>query len=231
MSKKSISANLTHQEMTLGFGYLLFQLVLLPSLLTAVNGILDHKLSAAELNFTFFLLNFLVVTILFHRFLSVSFRQLVQHPAASVEAAVLGIVAYYACTFAMTWLIRRLDPGFSNANDSSMAALAKGSWYMMALGTVILVPPVEECFYRGLIFRSIYPYSRVGAYLISMAVFALIHVAGYVGGLSPLRLTLSFLQYLPAGLCLAWSCEKGETIFVPILIHALINAHSIQALR
>lgn len=231
MSKKSISVNLSQQEKALGLGYLLFQLILLPSLLTAINGIMEHKLSATELNFSFFLLNFLAVMTIFHRFLGASFRQLTQHPIAGLEAVILGTVAYYACTYLTLWLIHKLDPGFSNANDASITAMAKGSWYLMAVGTVILVPPVEECFYRGLVFRGVYSYSKAGAYLLSMAVFSVIHVAGYWGRLSPLGLALSFLQYLPAGLCLAWSYEKGETIFVPILIHALINAQTIQALR
>ena len=39
------------------------------------------------------------------------------------------------------------------------------------------------------------------------------------------------LQYLPAGLCLAWSCIRGQTIFAPIVIHALVNAVGIYRLR
>ena len=38
---------------------------------------------------------------------------------------------------------------------------------------------------------------------------------------------MAFLQYLPAGLCLAWAYTKADTIFAPILIHAAVNAVSI----
>ena len=42
---------------------------------------------------------------------------------------------------------------------------------------------------------------------------------------------MAFLQYLPAGLCLAWAYTKADTIFAPILIHAIINAVSIGLVK
>ena len=44
-------------------------------------------------------------------------------------------------------------------------------------------------------------------------------------------MTLAFLQYLPAGLCLAWCYVKSGSICGPILMHALINLYSINQLR
>ena len=64
-----------------------------------------------------------------------------------------------------------------------------------------------------------------------MLAFALIHIAGFLGSYSVLDVLLCMLQYLPAGLCLAWSCIRGETIFAPIVIHALVNAVGIYRLR
>ena len=144
---------------------------------------------------------------------------------------VLGLAAYYACNWAVTWIIRQLAPSFSNYNDASIAAMSRGSYYLMLVGTVILVPPVEECLYRGLIFRNLYGKSRWAAYLVSILAFALIHILGYVGQYSPLALLMAVLQYLPAGLCLAWAYTKADTIFAPIVIHAAINFISIHGLR
>ena len=56
-----------------------------------------------------------------------------------------------------------------------------------------------------------------------MLVFAIIHILGYIGKYSLLELLLAVLQYLPAGLCLAWSYTKADTIFAPVIIHAVIN--------
>ena len=88
---------------------------------------------------------------------------------------------------------------------------------------VILVPLVEEVLYRGLIFRNLYRSSQVAAYLVSMAAFAAIHVLAYIGSESVTTLVLCFLQYLPAGLCLAYAYRKSDTILAPILMHIAIN--------
>ena len=101
----------------------------------------------------------------------------------------------------------------------------------MIISTVILVPPVEECLFRGVIFRNLYGKSRLTAYIVSILAFAVIHIIGYIGKYSAIELVMAFLQYLPAGLCLAWAYTKADTIFAPIVIHALVNAVSIGLLR
>ena len=59
--KRTLSAQPSQKETMCGFGYLAFQLLLLPSLLSWGNGQRSHPLSDAELNFTFYLLNFLAI--------------------------------------------------------------------------------------------------------------------------------------------------------------------------
>ncbi|HCP70616.1 MAG TPA: hypothetical protein DIT87_00905, partial [Clostridiales bacterium] len=54
---------------------------------------------------------------------------------------------------------------------------------------------------------------------------------GYIGKYSPLELVMAVLQYLPAGLSLAWAYTKSDTIFAPIIIHACINLVAIGGLR
>ena len=97
---------------------------------------------------------------------------------------------------------------------------------LTAISTIFLAPLSEECLFRGLMFGQTLKKSRLGAYALSAACFALIHVMGYLGTYTPLQLVLSLVQYLPAGLVLAWSYEKAGTIAVPILIHMIINAIS-----
>ena len=130
----------------------------------------------------------------------------------------------------MEQIISWLAPGFSNANDASITTLLRGNSFLMTLGTVVLVPPVEECMYRGLIFRKLYGFNKWAAYAISIAAFALVHILGFLGSYSPLELCLAVLQYLPAGVCLAWAYVRGGTIFAPIFIHAIVNAVGIYRL-
>ena len=124
-----------------------------------------------------------------------------------------------------------LLPGFSNINDAAITELARTNYALMLIGVVFLVPLTEEMLYRGLIFRNLWQSSKVAAYLLSMAAFAAVHVLGYIGSEDIATLLICFLQYLPAGLCLAWTYTKADNIFAPILVHAIVNAIAIGALR
>ena len=156
----SIGSYLSSQETISGFCYLAFQLIFLPSVLHAVNGMLSHPLNSAELNFVYYLVNFMAMLLIFHDFLGSSARQVGQHPAYFCQAVILGFVAYYACFHVTDYLVSLLVPGFSNYNDEAIFAMSRGNHFLMFVGTVILVPPAEECFYRGLIFRNLYGKSR-----------------------------------------------------------------------
>ena len=226
-----MKTNLTKQETVLGWIYLIFQLLLLPSILYSLNSLLRLNFSKAELNFVFFLTNFLAVLWIFHGFLSRCAQQVKQHPAYFIQAVVLGTAAYYACSHAVEQVIALLVPGFANANDASLVTQFSGNSFLLTLGTVVLVPPVEECLYRGLFFRRLYSRSPALSYVVSILGFAAIHILGFLDTYSPLELCMAVLQYVPAGLCLAWAYTKADTIFAPIAIHAIVNAVSIGSLR
>lgn len=228
---RSLSTRQSEQEIICGWVYFILQLTVLPSCLIWLNAEAGYPLKETELNFTFFAVNFAAVVWIFRRFLGSSFRQVRVHPAYFCQAVILGLAAYLACSKGMNWLLARIAPGFSNANDTSIAALIRGNFTLTVIGTVFLVPPVEECFYRGLIFRPLYGKSPWAAYLVSMAAFSLAHIVGYLGNYSLWEMVVCFLQYLPAGLCLAWSYTKSDTIFAPIVIHALVNAWAIWQMR
>ena len=227
----SIGTHLSSRETASGFFSLAFQLLLLPGLLAFVNQNLPSPLSMAEVNFLFYLINFIAVLLIFRRFLGNALDHMFQHPIFTLEAVILGFVFYYLCNYATIWFMELFFPSFSNYNDEAIAAMSSGNYFLMFIGTVILVPPAEECFYRGLIFRNLYGKSKWAAYIVSILAFAIIHIIGYIGRYSALELLLAVMQYLPAGLCLAWAYTRADTIFAPILIHAAINFIGINALR
>ncbi len=227
----ALGSGLSHGETAGGLVYFVFQLLFLPPLLLWVNQQLAVPVTDAELNFIYYLTNFIAVVLIFHSFLGRSMAQVWQHPAYFCQAVILGLAAYYACSWAVEQLALRLVPAYTNWNDASIAEMSHGSFFLTAVGTVILVPTVEECFYRGLIFRTLYGKSRWAAYLVSMLAFTAVHIMGYLGQYSAVELMIALAQYLPAGLCLAWSYTKADTIFAPILIHTIINFTAIQTLR
>ena len=227
----SFSGNLTSRETVGGFCYMVFQFLFLGEVLAWINGQLQNPLSLAELNFVFYLVNFIAILLIFHDFLGRALKQAAHHPAILCQAVILGLAAYYSLSRVTDLAISRLVPSFSNYNDRAITDMVSGNFFLMAVGTVVLVPPVEECLFRGLIFRNLYGKSHWAAYIVSIAAFAIIHILGYIGIYRPLELLMAFLQYLPAGVCLAWAYTKADTIFAPILIHAIVNAVSIGLVR
>lgn len=232
MSKPSIpTPPPRHDETLVGWFCYAFQMLVLPSLLTSLNGLLKTPFSMAEVNFTYFLLNALLSLWVYHRFLSANWKPVKNHPILFSQAVILGLVAYWVSFAAVNLVLHRLDPTFVNQNDASISAMKKGSFYLMLLGTGFLAPIAEECFYRGLLFRSLWKVSPVGAYLVSATAFSAVHLLGFLGAYSPLHLVLAFLQYLPAGVWLGWCYTKSGTIFGPLAMHTLINLYSLNVLR
>ena len=230
-NSRSLSAKPNSRETMGGFVYLAFQYFFLPTVLAFINSHLAEPLREVELNFLFYLINFIAILLIFHDYLGRGLNQVTQHPIVFLESVILGFVFYYGCNWLTTKLIGLLVPGFSNYNDAAIVELLHGNGFLMLIGTVILVPPVEECLFRGLIFRNLYGKSRWAAYIVSVLAFAVIHILGYIGQYSAVELLMAFLQYLPAGLCLAWAYIRSDTVFAPIVIHAAINFVSIHALR
>ena len=230
MKNRATSPCPSGQESITGACYLAFQMLLLPSVLYWINGQISAPLSDPELNFLYYLVNFIAVLVIFHDFLARSLHQLLHHPIDALQAAILGFVAYYVCYYAIDWLVSILIPGYTNYNDESIAALSRGNYFLTLIGTVILVPLAEECFFRGLIFRNLYKKSHWAAYCISIAAFACIHILGYIGQYAVKELLIAIVQYVPAGLWLAWSYIKGESIFVPVIIHSAVNFITIRGI-
>jgi len=228
---KLLYISMSRQEKILGWLYMAFSLLILPALLNWVNTQLADPVNESTLNFVFYLTNFLFIISIFHRFLRASLVAAWRDIWNFIQAVILGYVAYLAATKAMDFVMSYLMPGFSNINDAAIAELARTNYVLMLIGVVFLVPLGEEMLYRGLIFRNLWQDSKVAAYLVSMVAFAAIHVLGYIGSEDIARLVLCFIQYLPAGLCLAWTYTKADNIFAPIVVHAIVNAVAIGALR
>lgn len=224
-----ISMNST--EKVLGWLYMAFSLLALPTVLSWLNGKLAAPMNKGTLNFVYYLTNFVFIVGIFHRFLRDSLISAWRDIWNFIQAVILGYVAYLAASKAMDFLMSHLLPGFFNINDAAISAMAKTNYTLMVIGVVFLVPPVEEVLYRGLIFRNLWQKSKAAAYLLSMAAFAAIHVLGYIGGADITQLLLCFLQYLPAGACLAWTYSKADNILAPTVVHAVVNAVAIGALR
>lgn len=210
-----------------GITLMALTLFVTPSILYFINDFLPKPMSVGMLNVVYYILNFLLTILVFRRFLSHSFKAALSRPFSIMWHALLGYLGFQTLSELLGVLIYYIYPEFSNVNDSNIFSMLETDLLPLAMSTIFLVPLAEETLYRGLIFRGLFDKRPKAAYLVSMAVFAAIHVMGYVGAVSPLVLLLCFVQYLPAGYCLCWCYRQTGTILCPVLMHTIVNASSI----
>jgi membrane protease YdiL (CAAX protease family) len=214
-----------------GFGYAIFASAFLPAVLGAIPTVLGRQLHILTLNTAYFSINFLILVLIFRRFLLESLRLLVKKWKTVALIALLGFLVYLGANWLLTQAITQIAPDFYNRNNNSVALMAEKSYFLTAFGTVFLVPVAEECMFRAGVFGSIYRKKPLFAYFFSTILFALVHIDGFFGVANGQVLFLSFLQYLPAGVILATAYDISGSIFAPIFIHMAVNALGMLALR
>ncbi len=231
MNNAFLQNNLTQKELSWGIRYLLFQTVFLSRLLSLLNVFLPVPISEVWLNFLYFSINLGAAFGILQRFLRNFFpigrKQMLR---------ILGIgLLFFGINQGVSRLLGQLLSfavrDFSNVNDQSVSLLVQQNFPIMTIGTVILVPIAEECFFRGVLFRGLYNRAPWAGWVISVALFAFLHVMNYVGSFPPLTLALCFLQYIPAGICLAAAYRLSGSLLCPILIHAAVNTVGILSMR
>lgn len=228
---KKLSIPMRPIESILGLIYIVIQLLVLPLALVTINDWLPVSLSDAALNFVNFAVNFICITVIFHRYLIDSFKVILAGPWWFLRCCGQGLIVYWIGSFLINLLILALDPAFSNVNDNTIAQMTSQNYVLMSVGTVLLVPVVEETLYRGVVFGQLYRRNPAIGYIASTVIFASLHVVGYIGLYDPLQLLLCFVQYIPAGICLAWTYVRSDTIWTPILIHITINQIGMLSMR
>ena len=222
MSKKQRAPYFSQPETTWGWVYFALELIVLPIVLNKLNVYLH--LSDSWLNIVYYSLNFAAVLLIFHSYLGRALSHAGSHFFDVLKGCILGLAVYWACNSALGWLMDKLFPAFSNVNDSQIAAMLRDNFWPCAIATVVMVPLAEECFFRGLIFRGLKPRKPRLAYVLSTLAFCAVHLLPYLGSYGWQTLALCFVQYIPAGLCLAWACDEADNLYASILVHSVINA-------
>ena len=227
MNDPTLTPAPSREEILWGFIWLGISNLLLPLALSLGNSLLPEPLSGGMLNFVFFAMNFAAVLWIFRVFLRQNMTVALERVFLTLWYAVLAYLAYQVLTEFVTNLILAVDSDFGNVNDANLQEMMAQDLVPLGLGTVLLVPVAEESLYRGLIWRKLYDKSPIGAYLVSIVLFSLVHVVGYIGTYPPLTLVFCFVQYIPAAFCLCWCYKRSGTILSPILMHTMVNATSV----
>ena len=222
---------LNPKEKIIGTVWLVFQTSFFTMLLQWLNTLLPAPLPQAEINLIFFSVNFTAIAIIFRQYLWAQIKLIPEIFEKIFSITVSGFAVYWALKTLLTQVLFALEPEFTNVNDVAIQDLVAENYAIMFVGTVILAPITEEMLFRGLVFRGLYDHTPGLAWVFSVALFALIHILGYIGAYPFKTLLLCFLQYLPAGICLAAAYRLSGSLLCPILIHALVNLAAILSLR
>lgn len=224
MQKRRFSVVMSRWELFGGLCYFFFYLLLLnPLLQLFLTNVLHQEVTTLRLNIWFYGACALLTALFFGRFLLGNLRPLRQDLRRSLLKTFLCLLLYGATSILVSALILWILPDYSNYNNNAVLGIMGENPAFLILMSVILAPVIEECLFRGLVFGNLRRCSRVLAYAVTALGFSAIHVVGYLGVLSPLEVALSALQYLPATLVLCGLYEQTDTIWSPILLHAVIN--------
>lgn len=107
---------------------------------------------------------------------------------------------------------------------SVMLAKLWSSPYLPAFVVIFLVPVVEEFFFRGVIFGSLYSKNSVLAVILSTLLFAAFRTFLFTGVFCEAEyLSLYFLQFIPRSLFACWLYTSTDSLAAPILMHMICN--------
>ena len=129
--------------MMFGGIYLGLYVAVLPWLLPVAVLALWPDLSAAQVNFIYFTMNFAAVTVIFRKFLFQTARDALQNPANTLWCGIAAYGANLVLTALVAAAILRLDPAFSNVNNDSLNTMFREERQLLFLGGVIMAPITE----------------------------------------------------------------------------------------
>lgn len=228
---KQLSIYTSPKETVWGIRYLLFELLFLPLLLNLANAYLRLGLSATWLNMVFYAINLLAVLIIFRDYLKRIWKHAFSNIGKVLGTAALGFIIYWCSMTVLSMVILYLIPDFSNINDANLSEMIAEQFLPMAIATVVAVPLTEELLFRGALFSGFHRRNPRLAWVLSVIAFCLVHVMGYADFYPWKTLLVCALQYIPAGICLAWAYQKSGNIAAPMLMHAAINVIGVLAMR
>lgn len=228
----------TKTELLLGVGCWLLYLVGISALLLLLLPLLGVDLNSERggslAQLAAFALDFILIVLVFRKFLWRSAAPLKGNGKRLLSTVLLGFAAYYLLMYLVALLIACLSLGLDvlpeNLNNEVIGTIMTQYTFPMAVCTVVFAPVTEECLVRGVLFAPICRRKPWIAYLVTAALFGLLHTVPYIGTQELSVLALSFLQYLPAGIVLGWAYQRTRSIWGAIALHSLINLVAVAAM-
>lgn len=140
-----------------------------------------------------------------------------------VAIGIAVVVAGYAAFCVFLWSVGAA----SGSVEDYRSAIANGTsrwWFVLQWWpTLILSPFVEECFFRGFLWRGVQAqFGNLAAFLVTTVLFAAMHYDYWLagGGVE----WWSVLQYLVSSAVFGWLRWRSGGTIAPMIAHALDNA-------
>lgn len=215
---------MTPTERVLGWIWLPVNTFLLPILAAVYVYANPGQLSDGALNLVTCAVSAVALLLMLHRFWRESFHRMLDRPGRCLGAMLLGLLVNYALSLVVSpVLLLALDGAVDNPNNAALVEIAQQDLGMIKAASIFLAPLVEETLFRGVVFGSLRPRHRFGAYALSTGLFALLHVWQYILVSADASLLVYALQYIPSGVALAYCYERSGSIWPPIFLHMLLN--------
>ena len=234
MAKRKSTTYMTYGEQIAGVVFFVIYLLVLPfvtnPLFDLAGRLLAVSISAAMRDVLYYYILFAVTIIIFHGFLARTSRHLMDNLGGACKTAAAGLVGLYGLNELVYRLTNLIFTNRTNLNDTTISAQIDDAPHMTMLIVILLAPFVEEVLFRGLVFGNLRSKSAPVAYIVSCALFALLHVWQFAVVKQDVTYFLLMIQYLVPGLVLAWAYDHSGTLWASIGLHAAVNALSVWAM-
>lgn len=222
---------LTNAEKKFGTILFILYLVVFPFLIGKILDmteiLLDVRIGDALGSVIYYYLLFAVTLVVFHSLLAKACGNFLKNIDRTIKILLVSLIAFYGLNEILYRVFDHFFGHLTNLNDVSIAHQISASPQIMVLIVVFLCPVIEEVLFRGLVFGGLHPHSRLLAYAVSCALFALMHVWQFALMDQNITYLIMAIQYLVPGLVFAWSYEHSGNLLTPILTHICVNALSV----
>ena len=229
--KQPFRVKLRRWELVAGLLWMAVYLFLLGDGIALVLGAFGLPDDLLTRNKVFYITGFLVTVAVCWRFLRDSLAEAARDPRRLIRGVFVGWCVYLVFLAGAGILYDLLVPELSSPNDEAVQALAGENFAVMAVSAVLLAPLTEETLLRGVLFGSLREKSRPAAYAVTALVFAGMHVIPYLSEMDGVTALLNSVLYILPGVALCAAYELGGVIWTPILLHMIVNAAAMWAMR
>ena len=212
----------TKGELILGWIWLVVHMFVFP-LLIPMLVVVFPEITEIQINALYYGISLSVVLLFGMKMLRREFDHLMDRFFRCVKAVFVGYFVWYGMSMIMAAIMAALSIEATPPNDAAVDLMAKESYNITLVISVIAAPILEEILFRGVLFQSIRKHSRIMAYIASLAIFGVYHTWQFaVMYQDPIYLLYS-LQYIPITFAITWSYEYSGSLWTAIFFHASNN--------